>query len=299
MSNTDNIQTGNVPVTLVRHKKNGRTPRFPEQNPANASVVNSFLNDTAPSSDVPAPIVLTPMGYSPTATVVTAAAPTPTMIATEPAPTMTATAPVPAYKAPEAPVTDTPVQTYNPAPAPTYAAAAPVHAAPAPVSPPVSVYHPPRPTTTTLVAYGEPQTNVIVKAGPNVRDAVTSVLSIDDTPYLRAEKIQAMADAAKAHARLHQLGVMNNSFLLTNEPIFVDATQGIPRDQHGIPVFGPTVAGELPPAEQPIVVEELAAVDTVPVTAEKPRIKTRIALTIFAAVTVMAAVAVTVYFFVL
>lgn len=58
--------------------------------------------------------------------------------------------------------------------------------------------------------------NVTLKTFP-VHDAIVQVLSIDDTPFLRAEKIQAMADAARAHAKLFELGVMNNQFLLTND----------------------------------------------------------------------------------
>ena len=69
--------------------------------------------------------------------------------------------------------------------------------------------------------HGAPQA-VTIKM-PQVQEVVQKILlSVDDTPHLRAEKIQAMADAARAHARLHELGVMNNQFLLLNEPKFID-----------------------------------------------------------------------------
>ena len=66
---------------------------------------------------------------------------------------------------------------------------------------------------------------VNLKTEPELKTAVAQVLSVDDTPYLRAQKLRAMADAAEAHAKLHDLGVMNNDFLLTNEPVFVPPSQ--------------------------------------------------------------------------
>ena len=78
------------------------------------------------------------------------------------------------------------------------------------------------------------QTKIIYKTLP-VKTAVEQVLSIDDTPHLRAQKIQAMADAANAHAKLFDLGVYNNEFLLTNDPSNLRATEKaikqIKRDQ--------------------------------------------------------------------
>jgi|GEM_PF-5650524 len=94
---------------------------------------------------------------------------------------------------------------------------------PAPVMEPVQIMEEPAP-----VATPEPIVqNIILKTDP-VREAVVKVLSVDDTPYLRAEKIQAMADAAKAHARLHDLGVMNNDFLLMNAPVVAIAPTAKP-----------------------------------------------------------------------
>jgi len=63
-----------------------------------------------------------------------------------------------------------------------------------------------------------------VKTVVNTTDASLEVarnLIAADTPTMRASKIQAMADAAHAHARLAELGIYNNKFLITNDPVTV------------------------------------------------------------------------------
>jgi hypothetical protein len=71
-------------------------------------------------------------------------------------------------------------------------------------------------TTTTVVQATPVQQNVVYKSLP-VRNAVVSVLSVGDTPRMRADKIRAMADAADAHAKLYDYGITNNDFLMVNE----------------------------------------------------------------------------------
>ena len=83
---------------------------------------------------------------------------------------------------------------------------------------------PPKPLPPQVVMLENPnvETTLVKMPCPSARDLVMKALEVDDTPHSRAEKIQAMADAAKAHAKLYDLGIMNNAFLMTNEGIVTE-----------------------------------------------------------------------------
>jgi|GEM_PF-6671238 len=71
---------------------------------------------------------------------------------------------------------------------------------------------------TTVVMQAAPVENRVIYKTYPLHDAMLQVISTDDTPKMRAEKLRAMADAADAHLRLMEMGVRHNDFLLLNEP---------------------------------------------------------------------------------